>query len=263
MKIAPNRPELQDLVSVAKEAAEQASDICLSYFRTQVSIDYKGDESPVTVADCQTEQTLRDVISAHYPDHGIFGEEHGLHGLEQDYLWVLDPIDGTKSFITGHPMFGMLISILHEKQPILGMIHMPALEETFIGLKGETSSWNGTSIRPSLCSDLKQAHCLIGEADKLLSSRADIFHKLDQQTRLARFSYDCYSYGQLAAGHVDLVLERGLMPYDFCALIPVIEGAGAIITDWQGNPLTLESDGNVLACATPDLHRQALDLING
>ena len=262
MKISPNRPETQDLVHVAQLAAKEASEVCLSYFRTSVSIDYKGDESPVTIADRETEQKLRDVISSHFPHHGVFGEEHGLHGLEQDYLWVLDPIDGTKSFITGHPMFGMLISVLHHKTPLLGMVHMPALTETFVGVAGSPSLLNGQPIQVSECQDLGQAHCLIGEADKLLSSRPDIYEKLERNSRLARFNYDCYSYGQLACGHVDLVLESGLHPYDFCALIPVIEGAGGLITDWEGQPLTLESKGDVLACATAELHQQALKLIN-
>ncbi|RED54168.1 inositol monophosphatase family protein [Aestuariispira insulae] len=262
METALTLPTLEELANLAEKAANTAAEVSLSHFRNPLQIDFKGDDSPVTRADRETEQVLRDIILKQYPDHGIFGEEHGCEGLDRDIVWVLDPIDGTKSFISGNPMFGMLIAVLVKGKPAIGLIHMPALGETFIGQVNRPSLWNSRPLKTSAITELAEATCFIGEADKMLSARPDIYQSMTDHCRLTRFGYDCYTYGQLAAGHIDIAIERGLHPYDFCALIPVIEGAGGVITDWQGQPLAPDSKGDVLACSTAELHQKALEIIH-
>lgn len=253
----------EKFLAVAKHAAIEASKISMKYFSGQLDVEYKGDESPVTIADRETETVLRDVIGSAFPDHGIFGEEHGKENMDADFIWVLDPIDGTKSFITGIPLFGMLISLTYKNYPLLSLIHMPAINETFEGVQGKTSlTHNGLQMKSRACSDLKDAICFVGEADKMFDASKGLYEKLYASTKLARFGYDCYPYAQVASGKIDMVIERNLEPYDFCALVPVVEGAGGVMTDWSGKPLNMGSSGDVIACGDPELHRQALKLIS-
>lgn len=251
-------PSDEALFSVAQEMTQRASKVAMHHFRNALHVNYKGDESPVTVADQQTEMEMRACILEHFPDHGIFGEEHGAEGMDKDILWVLDPIDGTKSFISGIPMFGMLVSVLTRGQPSVGVIHMPALGESFCGIRNQPTTHNGIPIRTRDCERLSDALCFIGEGDKMLAQAPGLFEQLQANTRLARFGYDCYPYAQLAMGNIDVVIERGLQPYDYLALIPIIEGAGGVITDWKGAQLTLSSKGDVIASANRNLHQQML-----
>lgn len=253
---------IEAILEVAEKAAREAEKISLAYFQEAVDVDYKGDESPVTIADRETETVLRNVIGDAFPDHGIFGEEHGKQNMDAEYIWVLDPIDGTKSFITGIPLFGMLISVVKDGLPLAGMVNMPALKETYFGVVGkETRDQTGTDLKVRSCDKLSEALCFIGEADKMFEGASGLYEKIQQKTRLARFGYDCYPYTRLAAGKIDVMIERNLQPYDFCALVPVVEGAGGVITDWDGNQLTLDSDGDVLACGDPRTHAEMLALI--
>ncbi|WP_259779411.1 inositol monophosphatase family protein [Aestuariispira ectoiniformans] len=251
----------EHLLNVAQIAANNATEVALHFFNNSLQVNYKADESPVTVADWEVENILRDVILEHFPDHGIFAEESGSSNLKQDIVWTIDPIDGTKSFITGMPLFGTLISALRDGVPTVGLIHMPALDKTFTGIRGGQAHHKGQVIRTRQCPTLDQAICFIGEGDKMLAQNLGLYENLTRSTRLTRFGYDCYSYAQLACGKIDIVIEQGLHPYDFCALVPVIEAAGGVITDWQGSPLSLDSGGEVLACGDPQLHAQALKLI--
>ena len=261
MTVTLSLPSDEKLLTVALELTRRASRISMHHFRNPLQISYKGDASPVTVADQETEREMRHIIQTHFPDHGIFGEEHGEEKMDRDIVWVLDPIDGTKSFISGIPLFGMLVSILVKDVPRIGIIHMPALEESFTGIRNQPSLHNDRRIRTRNCHSLAEALCFIGEGDKMLTESPGLFEKLQMSTRLTRFGYDCYPYGQLAMGNIDVVIERGLQPYDYLALIPIIEGAGGVITDWQGAPLSLTSKGDVIASATPQLHQEMLDLI--
>ncbi|WP_420548009.1 histidinol-phosphatase [Curvivirga sp.] len=253
---------VEAILDVAQKAATEAAKTSLAYFKEAVDVDYKGDESPVTIADRETETVLRNIIGEAFPDHGIFGEEHGKQNMDAEYIWVLDPIDGTKSFITGIPLFGMLISVVHNNLPMASVVHMPALGETFIGAVGKDArNNNGEMLKVRACSSLSEALCFIGEADKMFEGAPGLYEKIQKKTRLARFGYDCYPYVKVAAGKIDVMIERNLQPYDFCALVPVVEGAGGIITDWDGNRLTMDSDGDVLACGDPKVHAEMLSLI--
>jgi myo-inositol-1(or 4)-monophosphatase len=221
----------------------------------------KLDESPVTIADRMIEKRLREVIEARFPGHGIYGEEMGVkHG--NDFTWILDPIDGTKSFITGFPLFGTLISLTYQEQPFCGLIDIPATGERWLGRPGETV-FAGNAARTSRCESLSDARFYTTSPDMFASGEeAECFERLSRRTRLRRFGGDCYIYGLIASGHCDIALETGLQPYDYMAVAPVIAGAGGCITDWQGNALSIHSDGRVLASATRKLHDEALALLN-
>ncbi len=242
--------------------ADAARSIVLPCFRQPLPIEHKADHSPVTRADRAAEQRLRELIQQSYPEHGIVGEEYADQGREKRYRWVLDPIDGTKSFISGMPTFGTLIALLDHHTPLLGLIDMPVLNERWLGLASGVTTLNGRRCQTRTIEQLAQAILFATSPDMFQGDEQRSFQRLATAVQLHRFGADCYAYGLLAAGYIDLVAEADLKPYDFMALIPIIEGAGGVITDWQGRPLSLESDGRVLAAATPALHQQALKVLN-
>lgn len=240
--------------------ADAARPLALSYFRTPLDIISKLDESPVTIADRTIEKHLRALIEARFPEHGIHGEEFGIKDGNA-FTWVLDPIDGTKSFITGFPLFGTLISLTYEEKPFCGLIDIPATSERWLGLPG-TTVFADAPARTSTCESLAEARFYTTSPDMFEGREAETFDRLSRKTRLRRFGGDCYIYGLIASGHCDIALETGLQPYDYMALVPVVTGADGCITDWQGNALSIHSDGRVLASATPKLHDEALALLN-
>ncbi len=250
------------LLDAAERFAEEAAPRTLAHFRRDAAVDRKADETPVTAADRETEQALREAIAAAYPDHGILGEEFGAHGVEGEHVWVLDPIDGTKSFITGKPLFGMLIAVLEAGVPVAGVINMCALGERFAGGAGLGATLNGTPIR---CRDgvaLADAFLCVNETAHMVREWPQTLDRLLNSGRYARTTMDCYPYAQLAAGWVDAVVDCDLEPYDFLPLVGVVEGAGGVITDWRGHPLTLHSDGCVVAAGSAALHAELLDVVN-
>lgn len=255
-------PELSALLTFAHQLADVARPITLSYFRRPLAVQLKCDDSPVTIADRETEAALRAMITQQFPHHGIYGEEHGSEGADRLHTWVIDPIDGTRAFITGMPLFGTLIALLEAGKPQLGILEIPALAERWAGIRGQPSSHNGQPCQVSGCQELSRATLYSTSPDMFQGDELNRYQALARAVGLRRFGGDCYSYGLLASGHVDLVVEADLAPYDYLALVPVVEGAGGIISDWQGNPLSLASDGRVVAAASPILHRQALDILS-
>ena len=254
-----------DILAFAAELADAARPLALAYFRTPLDILSKADESPVTVADRTIEAHLRGLIEARFPDHGIFGEEMGVKpGREPGTgpVWVIDPIDGTKSFVTGLPLFGTLIAFLDGGVPLVGLIDMPALGERWTGLPGQARFGTGPA-RTSGCRSLSEARFFTTAPDGFIGDDEARYRRLVARTALRRFGGDCYAYGLLASGHCDLIAETGLQPYDTMALVPVIRAAGGVITDWDGDDLGLRSDGRVLAAASPELHAQALAVLRG
>ncbi|KAL8096925.1 hypothetical protein AgCh_030129 [Apium graveolens] len=199
-----------------------------------------------------------------------FGEENGWRCKEKsaDYVWVLDPIDGTKSFITGKPLFGTLIALLHRGKPIFGIIDQPILRERWIGITGRTTTLNGQEVSTRKCAKLSQAY-MYTTSPHLFSGDAEVaFGQVRSKVKVPLYGCDCYAYALLASGFVDLVIESGLKPYDFLSLIPVIEGAGGVITDWNGHHLSWEATSdshapsfNVVAAGDKELHQQALDAL--
>ncbi|MCH2493635.1 MAG: histidinol phosphate phosphatase [Gammaproteobacteria bacterium] len=246
----------------AENAMDLASAISLRYFRSLEVVETKPDNTPVTVADREVEQMLRDLIAKHYPDHGICGEEYSTTQSHSPWTWVIDPIDGTKSFATGNPTFGCLIALLHHGIPCLGIIDMPALHERWIGIGGQTSRFNGNTCKTSDKTDLAHATLYATTIDMFTQANLVAFESVSQLTQFRHFGGDCYAYGLLASGYVDLIMEADMKAHDYLALVPVVEGAGGYISDWQGHSLRLDSGGTVLASANQTLHEKALAIID-
>ena len=246
--------------------AERLADIAAAevrpHFRQPLAVDQKADQSPVTAADRAAEAAMRRAIENDFPDHGIVGEEYGNARPEADYVWVLDPIDGTKSFISGIPLFGTLIALLHQGRPLLGVIAQPISGERWIGAAGRPTLLNGKPVKTRTCPGLGKAVLFATGPELFQGPDADSFTRLRTAVGLVRYGADCYAYGVLAGGFIDLVAEAMLKPYDYSALIPVVEGAGGRLTDWSGRPLSLKSDGRVLASGDPGLHDTALARLN-
>ncbi len=254
--------KMENYIPFAHMLADKAGKIIRPYFRASLAVDIKPDHSPVTIADREAEQALREIITKTFPTHGIVGEEFGEHNAAAEYVWVVDPIDGTKSFITGKPLFGTLIALTHNQTPILGVIDQPILHERWVGAVSMPSTLNNKPIRTRACNILGNA--VISTTSPLLfkPQGAKIFEAVRSQCKYPTYGSDCYAYGLLATGFIDIVMESGLKPHDFCALVPVIENAGGVITDWQGQKITRASNGDILACGNAGLHAQILKLIS-
>ena len=252
----------REFEALAHRLADAAGEIQRRYFRSPVSVETKADDSPVTIADRESEAVMRELIASAYPGHGILGEEHGRDRIDAEFVWVLDPIDGTKSFITGRPLFGTLIALAHGGLPVVGMIDQSILRERWVGVAGAGSAHNGRPIRVRPCPRLADA-VLFATSPTMFKAGAenDAFDRVQKAVRLPMYGGDCYAYGLLAMGFADLVVEASLQPYDFMALAPVIAGAGGLLTDWQGNSLELGSSGQVVAAGDQRVHAEALALL--
>lgn len=253
---------IDSVLETAKEIQKAAAVTALKHFRSQLHIDFKSDESPVTAADLAIERAARARIQTNFPDHEVLGEEYGAGDLTKDHVWVIDPIDGTRSFISGHPVFGFLLAYYGKGQNRLSMVAMPALNEIFIGQPGKGASLNGRPITCSKETALSKAILYINEGEKILAEAPEVYGKLVQSGHTRRFAYDCYPHALLAAGLVDCVVDYDLKPFDFLPLAGLIEAAGGVITDWQGNKLSFNSDGRVISAATTGLHQELLDILS-
>lgn len=241
---------MTDFTLFANKLADESGKIITRYFRTDFEVDIKTDASPVTAADKGAEAKLREIIERERPDDGIFGEEYGIKESKNGYDWVLDPIDGTKSFVIGRPTFGTLISLCKDGVPILGIIDQPVAKERWVGAKGMPTMFNGKPVKTRSCSDLR--HAVVGSTAP--AQLAGQWRTLDLNCAYTVWGGDCYFYGLLANGGLDAVAETMLAPYDYLALVPVVEGAGGLMCDWDGKPLTLshhDKAGRVLAVGDP------------
>ena len=246
----------------ANSLADDASKTSMHYFRNKIEIEIKDDESPVTLADKETEQVLREKIRKEYPHHGILGEEYENEKIDSEFLWVLDPIDGTRSYIAGHKDFGNLIALLHNKKPVLGIINCPAHGERWIGIKNQKTKCNRKDVQTSAVKQIKDAYLF---TSGLYFDEPQIkkgLELLKEKSRYYRLGGDCYMYGMLASGLIDIVLEDTLKVHDYMALVNVIEGAGGVITDKFGQDISLDSDGSLVASSTSSLHDEIIKLIN-
>ena len=247
----------------ATEMVRSATQVALQYFRGKLGIEFKSDESPVTQADRAVETELREILQSQYPSHAIFGEEFGIDRRDGRDMWIIDPIDGTRSFISGLPLFGILLSRLRDNIPQLSAVGLPCLDECFTAERGHGAFLNGDPIRCSDQSNLDEATLYIGEGEKIWRSDPACFARLMQTGRTRRFAYDCYPYGLLSMGTVDAVVDMDLQPYDYLPVSLLVEEAGGKITDWQGNPLKMDEGVSVAAAATPALHDQLLRRLAG
>lgn len=254
------------LAAFCEALADGARAVSCRHFRTATAVDTKADSSPVTRADRETEAFLRAQIAQAYPGAGLFGEEQGAGGLDSELLFVIDPIDGTKSFITGYPLFGTLLAVLRDGRPVVGVIDMPALDERWIGVAGAQTlyRWAGRTVACATGGGVALAQAAVNTTSPDMFEPDDWarFDALSKRARLRRFGGDCYQYGRLALGELDVVAEGDLKPYDYLALVPVIEGAGGTVTDWSGAPLGVDSDGRVLAAGNAALHAEALGALD-
>jgi myo-inositol-1(or 4)-monophosphatase len=255
-----------DLSAFVNELATVSGETILPFFRTALSIEDKGHPGsydPVTAADHAAEMAMRTLIRRTFPDHGIIGEEYGKERADAEYVWVLDPIDGTKSFICGMPAWGTLIALLRAGEPVFGMMNQPFTRERFSG-DSAGARYRGPAgerdLRVRACADLSQAVLFTTSPLLMNASDRERFGRVEQGVRLSRYGGDCYAYCMLAAGHVDLVIETELKPYDVLPLVPIIAGAGGVITTWEGG--APHAGGRIIAAGDKRTHAAALQVLS-
>lgn len=260
-----------DFARFVDELATASGEVILPFFRGHFGTEDKnhgGTFDPVTEADRAAETIMRRMIAENFAQHGIIGEEFGAKNPQAEFVWVLDPIDGTKSFISGLPVWGTLIGLQQAGRPCYGMMHQPFTRERFYG-DGRSASWRGLdsrgksverSLHTRACDDLGQATLMTTHPSLLTTATRVPYARVEDKVRLSRYGGDCYAYCMVAAGHVDLVIESGLNAYDICALVPIIEGAGGVVTDWTGG--SAANGGSIIASGDRRLHEQALALLN-
>ena len=241
-------------IALAHRLADAAGAAIRPYWRSDCALEDKADASPVTAADRAAEAAMRRLIEAEYPRDGIVGEEYGTKEGSTDRIWVLDPIDGTISFMAGRPIFGTLIGLLDGGWPVLGVIDQPIGKDRWVGATGRGTSFNGKPVSSRTCRALPDAVLATSSphyftTDDQVSAYLSIASKVNRRRII--YGGDCYNYGLLASGHIDIVVEAGLKLHDFAALVPIVEGAGGMMTDWAGDPLNADSDGRVIALGDP------------
>lgn len=259
------QPPIVDLTpyrTFMTELAEHSGDFIRPHFgNPALAVETKSDASPVTAADRGAEELLRGLIAEKFPSHGIIGEEFGSENADAEFVWVLDPIDGTKAFITGVPLWGTLIALLHQGQPVLGCIHQPILRQLMLG-DGTTTTLNGRTVRCRATPRLADATLLTSDTLNLAKyQNGPASDRLLASAKLVRTWGDCYGYLLVASGWADLSLDPIMNPWDIAALVPIIQGAGGVITDWNGGPAYPATA--TVAAATPDLHAAALAILAG
>jgi histidinol phosphatase-like enzyme (inositol monophosphatase family) len=238
-------------IDLAQRLADAAGHAIRPYFRAPHGLETKADKSPVTLADRAAEQAMRALIEATFPDDAIIGEEFGIKEGTTGRAWVLDPIDGTRAFITGRPIFGTLIALVIDGWPMLGILDQPILRERWLGVIGKPTTFNGTLAQTKRCAGLADALLATTSPALFDDGQLHAFEHLDGVVRSTVLGGDCYNYGLVASGHLDIVVEAGLKLHDFAALVPIVEGAGGRMCDWQGDPLTADSIGQVIAAGDP------------
>jgi histidinol phosphatase-like enzyme (inositol monophosphatase family) len=261
-------PEI--FVAAAQAAADVAGAAIRPFFRTGTSegldTTLKADRSPVTIADRTAELAMRAVLSERLPDHGIMGEEFGLQRPDARYRWVLDPIDGTRAFITGRPVFGTLIALLDDGTPVLGLIDQPVTGERWIGVAGQPTQFRGPfggQVGCRRCPCLAEAELSCTSPEMLNDEETERWRRLAGQVRRTSWGGDCYAYGLLTLGQIDIIAEADMKIWDWAALVPIIEGAGGSVTDWEGQPLRDSPNRHVLAVGNPALTAEAVALLTG
>jgi myo-inositol-1(or 4)-monophosphatase len=253
-----------DIITAAEDFADAAGAVIRPLFRSPLLVEAKGDASPVTKADRDAEEAIRALIAARFPHHGVIGEEHGEDRPDADWVWVLDPIDGTRAFVTGRPLFGSLIGLLHRGAPVLGVIDQPVTGERWVGVAGRPTRFRApiggrAACRP--CAAVANAEFSSTSPDVFAPPDRPGFDRLRGAARRVTWGGDCYAYGLLALGLLDIVVDATMNIWDWAALVPVVEGAGGRVTGWRGEVLTAASDGRVLAVGDPALLPAAVRLL--
>jgi len=249
-------------ISLAGELADAAASVVMGYFRSpEMTIDVKPDLSPVTIADKESEAAMRALIEDAFPDHGIIGEEMDDKTPDAEFVWVLDPIDGTQSFVTGKPLFGTLVGLLQNEKPVLGVINMPALNERWLGASGQPTTFNGKPAKVRECGSVDKAWLYATSPHMFEEADFPCFERLRKAAWRSVYGAECMAYGMLASGWVDIVCEGTMDLHDYAPMVPIVEGAGGVVTDWRGDALGIGSDGTVLAAGNMALHAKAVALL--
>ena len=250
---------LNDFKSFSKVLAHHSGEIIKKYFRTEINVESKPDFSPVTIADKKAEEAMRELIFKEFPEHGILGEEFGVYNEGAEYQWVLDPIDGTKSFICGAITFGTLIALTKNDEPILGVINQPILDHFLIG-DNKTAELNNQKVKVRDCKTIKDAVLVYTDHLNIEKYQSlEKFEKLMREVKLVRGWGDCYGYYLLASGYIDIMIDPVMSLWDLMALIPVVRGSGGIITDYQGNDPV---KGTSIIAASPAIHSEVIKALN-
>jgi histidinol phosphatase-like enzyme (inositol monophosphatase family) len=247
-----------DDLALAARLADAAGAAIRPFFRCSFQTEWKNDASPVTEVDRAAEAAIRAILSAERPHDGVIGEEYGADRPDADRVWVIDPIDGTRAFLAGRPLFGTLIALLEDGRPVLGVIDQPIAGDRWLGASGRGTTLNGVvaTVRP--CPALARAHLATTGPNYFGEADGAAFDRLRAECGDTLWGGDCHNYGLLASGHIDLVVEANLKLHDFAALVPVVMGAGGHMTDWAGQPLHAGSDGRVIAAGDPALVEAAV-----
>jgi len=252
-------------IALAHRLADAARGAIVPHFRSGLEHERKGDATPVTLADRAAEEAMRKLIVAEFSADGIHGEEFGASEGKSGRQWVLDPIDGTTAFLAGRATFGTLIALMVDGFPVLGLIDQPVLGERWLGVAGQQTTFNGQTVATRPCRELSGAALATTGPQYFTQAEGDLYMALAQATDHKRMIMggDCYNYAMVASGHLDLVCEAGLKLHDFAALVPVVEGAGGTMCDWNGEPLHASSDGHVLALGDPARLDDVLEALGG
>jgi inositol-phosphate phosphatase/L-galactose 1-phosphate phosphatase/histidinol-phosphatase len=257
----------QELIDFANHLADLSCNIAQKYFRKDLGEENKADDTPVTLADKGIERLIREEVLKKYPDHGFIGEEYGDVNIEADYKWVVDPIDGTSSFVIGKPVFGTLIALTYKNNSIIGVINQPINNERWVGVKGLGVTLNGKNISSRKTGSISNS--ILCTTSPVFFDKTDLefFDKVSSKTKYQKYGGvfyggDCYLFGLMALGYVDIIIETGLKNYDYAALVPVVEESGGVITDWSGKGLDINSNGQILACGDKKVHAEIMQIAN-
>ena len=248
-------------IALANRLADAAGEAILPYFRGEMGVEIKDDASPVTLADRAAEEAMRRLIVAERPRDTIEGEEFGRREGDSGRTWVLDPIDGTRAFVAGRPLFGTLIALVADGWPMLGVIDQPVLKERWVGAVGRETLFNGTPARARRCPGLDKATLATTSPAAFDDHQLHAFEHVDAVAMNVVLGGDCYNYGAVASGWLDVVIEANLKLHDFAALVPVVEGAGGRMCDWAGDPLHAGSTGEVIASGDPARIEEIVELL--
>ena len=252
-----------ELLAFAEFLADETRAILHETNAIPTEVEYKADASPVTDLDRRIEAHMRHFIDERYPEHGILGEEHGSRDLDAEWVWVLDPIDGTAPFIAGIPVYGTLIGLARHGRPFIGVIDHPATDDRWVGMAGSFARHNGKAVRARHCERLEDAFVTNSNPDFLDVDEMSVFTALKSRVRYVQYGASCYAYAMLASGRTDIGLDAKFDPFDVFAPAAVIEGAGGIVSDWSGNAIDLEWHGQILASGCRRMHEQAMAILGG
>jgi histidinol phosphatase-like enzyme (inositol monophosphatase family) len=257
-----NENSVGQFAASASKMADASGELIRTKHQNPFDLEIKDDGSPVTSVDKAAEMSIRNIIAKLHPDHGIIGEEYPPSAADSEFVWAIDPIDGTLPFLAGFPVFGTLIALLHEGVPVLGIIDMPMTRERWIGGSNLPSTHNGKPVKTRACESLASALMSTSNPDFYDETSVPALKRMQHATRLSVYGGSCMAYGQIASGRIDVGIDVQFDVFDYLALVPIIDGAGGITTDWNGDPLDIKSGDRFIAAGDKRTHAEALKVLN-